>query len=95
MLFYVRMTVRLPSDFDPERAQKLAAEEHARAKELQDQGRWLHLWRVVGKTANVSIFDVESPSELHDILMSMPLFPFMDVEVVALCRHPGSVRAAD
>jgi muconolactone delta-isomerase len=27
----------------------------------------------VGKFANVSVFDVESPTELHDI----PLYPFM------------------
>jgi len=57
------------------------------------QGKWLHLWRLAGKRANVSIFDVESPAELHELLESLPLYPYMDVEVAALCRHPGSIRA--
>jgi muconolactone D-isomerase len=48
-----------------------------------------HLWRVAGKYANVSVFDVESADDLHEILNSLPLYPFMDIEVTALCHHPG------
>ena len=59
---------------------------------LKEQGKWLHLWRVAGKFANVSIFDVESPAELHEILNSLPLYPFMKVDVTALCHHPGSLE---
>lgn len=91
MLFHVNMSVRIPHDLDPERLKDLNAREHARAKELQQQGKWLHLWRVAGKSANVSIFDLDSPAELHDILNSLPLYPFMEVEVTALCRHPGAI----
>ncbi len=85
MLFQVQMTVRMPHDVDPETVGRLRAQEHERAAELERQGKWLHVWRVVGKWANVSIFDVTSPAELHEILGSLPLFPFMDVEVTALC----------
>jgi muconolactone delta-isomerase len=60
-------------------------------KVLQEQGKWLHLWRVAGKFANVSIFDVESPAELHEILNSLPLYPFIEVDVTALCHHPGAI----
>jgi muconolactone D-isomerase len=70
----------------------LNAAEHGRATELQKQGKWLHLWRVAGKYANISVFNVEHPAELHDILNSLPLYPFMEVEVTALCRHPGSLE---
>lgn len=87
MLFHVTITVRMPHDVDPNKVKELGEREHARAAELQRQGKWLHLWRVAGKWANVSIFDVESPAELHDVLESLPLYPFMDVEVKALCRH--------
>ena len=55
----------------------------------------LHLWRVAGKWANVSIFKVDDPAELHDILESLPLRPYMDVEVTALCKHPGALIAVD
>jgi muconolactone D-isomerase len=92
MLFQVQMNVRIPRDVDPESVKKLGELEHERAKTLQEQGKWLHLWRVAGKFANVSIFDVESPVELHEILNSLPLYPFMEVDVTALCHHPGSLE---
>jgi muconolactone D-isomerase len=92
MLFYVQMNVRIPRDVDPEKVKKLGELEHECAKALQEQGKWLHLWRVAGKFANISIFDVESPAELHEILNSLPLYPFMEVDVTALCRHPGSLE---
>lgn len=95
MLFHVTIAVRMPHDVDPEKVKQLGALEHERAAELQRQGKWLHLWRVAGKWANVSIFKVESPAELHEILESLPLYPYMDVEVAALCRHPGSLSAAE
>jgi muconolactone D-isomerase len=91
MLFHVRIHVRIPHDIDPEKLKELSEQEHGRAKELQLQQKWTHLWRVAGKFANISIFDVESPAELHEILNSLPLNPFMEVEVTALCRHPGSL----
>jgi muconolactone D-isomerase len=91
MLFHVFITVRVPYDAGTEQVKRLGELEHERAKTLQEQGKWLHLWRVAGKFANVSIFDVESPAELHEILNSLPLYPFMEVEVTALCQHPGSI----
>jgi muconolactone D-isomerase len=91
MLFHVYIRVRIPHDADPEQVKRLGEQEHERAKVVQEQGKWLHLWRVAGKFANVSIFDVESPAELHEILNSLPLYPFMEVDVTALCRHPGAI----
>jgi muconolactone D-isomerase len=55
----------------------------------------MHLWRVAGKYANVSIFAVDGPAELHEILNSLPLYPFMEIEVTALCHHPGSLKPDD
>ena len=85
MLFQVNMTVRIPHDVDAATVDQLRAEEHGRAEELRRQGKWLHVWRVAGKWANLSIFDVESPTELHQIVCTLPLYPYMDVEVTALC----------
>jgi muconolactone D-isomerase len=95
MLFYVSITVRIPHGTDPDKVKQLTLQEHARAKELEQRGKWLHVWRVVGKWANVSIFKVESPAELHEILTSLPLYPFMEIEVTALCEmQPASPKAA-
>ena len=92
MLFHVSIAVRIPHDAEPQKIAQLNAQEHERANELQLQGKWLHLWRVAGKWANVSIFKVESPDELHEILSSLPLYPFMEIEVNALSQHPGSLE---
>jgi muconolactone D-isomerase len=72
MLFHVTIAVRVPPDVDREKINELSEKEHARAAELQRQGKWIHLWRVAGKWANVSIFRVDDPAELHDILESLP-----------------------
>jgi muconolactone D-isomerase len=92
MLFHVSMTVQIPHGADPDEIKQMSAREHERAKELQLQGKWLHLWRVAGKYANVSVFNVENPAELDEILNSLPLYPFMEIEVTALCHHPGSLE---
>lgn len=95
MLFQVEMDVRIPAGFDPVAAARLKADEKARFQELQRSGKWRHIWRVVGHYQNVSVFDVESNAELHDLLTSLPLYPFMAMKVTALCRHPSSLREDD
>ncbi|NLS05990.1 muconolactone Delta-isomerase [Rhizobium sp. P32RR-XVIII] len=91
MLFHVEMTVNLPHDLPKDVADNLKATEKARAQELQRSGKWRHLWRIAGRYANVSIFDVSDTTELHDILSTLPLFPFMAIEVTPLCKHPSAI----
>ena len=95
MLFMVQMDLTVPIDFDPERFAVLKQAEKERFQELQKVGTWRHIWRVVGQYANVSIFDVGSNAELHDILMSLPLYPFMTMKITPLCRHPSSIHEDD
>lgn len=95
MLFHVEMTVRLPHDMAPEIADELKAREKAIAGELQRSGAWRHLWRIAGRYANVSVFDVADNAALHDTLMTLPLFPYMDIVVRPLCRHASSIRDDD
>ncbi len=92
MLFHVQMRVNLPHDLDPGVAEQLKAEEKERAQELQRAGTWRHLWRVVGQYANISVFDVDSTDELHEILFGLPLFPYMDVTITLLTRHPSAIE---
>lgn len=91
MLFHVEMHVRIPATLEPALIERLKVEERALAQALQRRGVWRHLWRLVGCYANVSIFDVDSPQQLHDILSTLPLFPFMEITVRALCRHPSAI----
>jgi muconolactone D-isomerase len=95
MLFHVRMNVNLPPMMPPEQAAQLKQSEKELAQRLQQEGKWRHLWRIAGQYANVSIFDVGSVDELHTLLTTLPLFPFMQIDVMPLCRHPSSVRDND
>ncbi|WP_018479770.1 muconolactone Delta-isomerase [Pontibacter roseus] len=92
MLFHVHMIVNIPLDLDKAYVDDLKAKEKALSQELQRQGKWTHIWRIAGQYANISIFNVGSAGELHDLLMSLPLYPFMQVEVTALCQHYSSVK---
>jgi muconolactone D-isomerase len=93
MLFQVQITVRVPHYVDREQIRALSAAETELARDLQRKGKWLHIWRIAGKWANTSIFNVDDADELHDILSSLPLFPYMEIEVTALSRHPASIEA--
>lgn len=95
MLFKVEMTVNIPLDFPSEKADEIKKKEKTYSQQLQREGKWRHIWRVAGLYSNVSIFDVADADELHQILMGLPLYPFMDIQVDALCRHPSSIHDND
>lgn len=91
MLFMVEMTVNIPLDMPATMADEIKVREKAYSQELQRSGKWAHIWRVVGEYKNVSIFDVESNEELHTLLSGLPLFPYMEISVTALCTHPSAI----
>ncbi len=91
MLFLVRMDVHLPLDMPAGVADDIKARERAYSQELQSDGRWTHLWRVVGEYANYSVFDVSSNDEMHELLSKLPLFPYMKIHVTPLAKHPSSI----
>ncbi|EHL21378.1 muconolactone delta-isomerase [Acidovorax sp. NO-1] len=91
MLFLVRMDVNIPHDFPVEKANEIKAREKAYSQDLQRDGRWKSIWRVVGEYANYSIFDVASNDELHQLLQGLPLFPFMMISVTPLAQHPSAI----
>lgn len=92
MLFLVRMDVQIPHDLPAAEADEIKAREKAYSQDLQHQGKWQALYRVVGEYANYSLFDVESNDELHTLLSALPLFPYMKIHVTPLAKHPSSIR---
>ena len=91
MLFLVRMDVNIPRDLPVAEANEIKAREKAYSQDLQRDGRWKSIWRVVGEYANYSIFDVGSNDELHQLLSGLPLFPFMKIDVTPLAQHPSAI----
>lgn len=92
MLYCVMMEVNIPADMDAEELAKLREAEKNRAIEMQKSGKFVHLWRVAGRPANISIFDCESNDELHELLTSLPMFSYFSVNIVPLAKHPSSIK---
>ncbi|MEP6558948.1 MAG: muconolactone Delta-isomerase [Burkholderiales bacterium] len=91
MLYMVRMDVQLPHHLPPAEFEEIKAREKAYAQALQHSGQWQHLWRIAGEYANFSVFDVESNDALHELLSKLPLFPYLEISVTPLARHPSAI----
>lgn len=92
MLYHVVMDVNLPVDMPKGIVEDIKLLEKTYSQTLQREGKWRHIWRITGEYANISIFDVSSHDELHDILSNLPLFPYMTIKVTPLARHPSAVE---
>jgi muconolactone D-isomerase len=90
-LYLVRMEVQLPVDMPAGVADDIKVREREYSQQLQRDGRWKELWRVVGEYANYSIFDVADNDELHALLSGLPLFPYMAIRVTPLAAHPSRI----
>jgi muconolactone D-isomerase len=88
MEFLVHMTINLPPDLPEPRRSELLAAERVRGLELIEQGVLVRIWRLPGRFANVSLYRVADATDLHTAISSLPLWPWMDVDVEALARHP-------
>jgi len=87
MEFLVHMEIRdLPAG---EEGNKLLALESHRAKELAAAGVLRRLWRIPGRRANWGIWITASIDQLHEVLSSLPLFPYMSMTVHPLAKHPN------
>lgn len=92
MEYLVEMEVKFPESLTPEQVADFQERERDYSQKLQEGGELKAIYRVVGRYANVSIFDVESNQHLHDTLSGFPMYPYMDIRTTALCTHPNSIR---
>jgi len=88
MEFLVSIDIRTPHDLDPERLAALQSAETARARELMAAGLLKRIWRVPGRRSNVSLYEAPDATALHAALTSLPLWPYMEIDVRPLAVHP-------
>lgn len=86
--FLVAIDIRLPDDLQAGRREELLKAEYERGVFLARAGMLRAVWRVPGKLANRGVWAAADPTALHAALVSLPLWPYMTVEVLALARHP-------
>ena len=94
MEFLVRIDIDLPADVTEPRRSELLEAEAKRGRELIASGALRRIWRVPGRWANVSLYEVSDATELHALITSLPLWPWMDVQVEALATHPLELPSA-
>jgi len=87
MEFLARIEQNISPDMDPARLADVKAAEKIRGQELVDEGKLRRIWRIPGRRAVYALYRVEGPDELHEVLSSLPLFPWMDIEITALGAH--------
>jgi len=88
MEFMVRIEVNLPGDMPEASRAELVAAELARGRELRERGAIKRIWRLPGGIRNVGIWEASDATELHDLIASLPFFPWLHSEVTALAVHP-------
>ncbi|MFB9073013.1 muconolactone Delta-isomerase [Citricoccus parietis] len=92
MLFLARMDVTFPESMTAETKAEFQVKEKEYSGNLQREGRMRDIWRVVGEYANYSVYDVADNDELHTILSGFPMYPYMDIKVTPLAKHPNSIK---
>ena len=89
MEFLVHININLPPGMPGDERQALSAAESAQAATLATAGRLVRLWRMPGRTANWGLWRASDATDLHNSLTSLPLWPYMDIEVTPLAEHPN------
>lgn len=93
MEFLVKIEIRWPADAPADRREQIFTEELRVGQQLAREGKLRRLWRIPGRWANWSLYEVADATELHAALTSLPLYPWMDIEVHSLAVHPNDPSA--
>jgi len=88
MEFLVNIKFVWPDSITEERRKDLREKEIKMADELAKKGHLVRMWRVVGRRENWGLWRAKDATEMHAILSSLPIWPYMDVTVHAMAVHP-------
>ena len=88
MEYLVRTDISLPPEMAEDERRSLVAAELDRGRELLSSGKMVRLWRTPGRWGAIAVYEVSGPQELHELVRSLPLWPWMDVTVESLVSHP-------
>src|SRR5438477_774840 len=92
--FLTTFTITVPAGTRTQVVDETRAEEAARAHELADHGHLLlRLWTLPGESRTLGLWRARDETEMQAILKSLPLAPWMTVEVTPLSVHPSDPAA--
>jgi len=93
MEFLLKIKVTFPPDGDPEEKARRIAAEGVRARELAAEGIIKRVWRIPGQWANYGIWEAPDATTIHNAVTSLPMWPYLEVEVTPLAAHPNDPGA--
>jgi muconolactone D-isomerase len=85
--FLVEIEIELPPSMPAQERSALLSAEAERGRELRDGGSIVRIWRIPGRYANVGLWEAADASELHELLSSLPMFPWANIQVRPLAEH--------
>ena len=89
MKFLVELEAVFPASMDATARAEVIAAERQTGRELRRSGVIEHIYRVPGTMANVAIWEVGDVDTLHELLTSLPAYPWVTIKrVQALATHP-------
>jgi muconolactone D-isomerase len=92
--FLLHIEVTWPPDGDPEERELRILAERDRARELAEAGVIKRLWRIPGRWGNWGLWEAPDATVIHEAVTSLPMWPYLDVEIHPLADHPNDPGAA-
>jgi muconolactone D-isomerase len=87
MRFLVEISVELPPEMPEAERAELLERERRRGAELKAAGTIQDMWRLPARLANVGVWRVSNPTELHEAITSLPVWRFTRIIVTPLADH--------
>ena len=84
MSFFVKAETKGAFPLPPEETLELVVKEWETVISYRQQGKVLAGGALAGRKGGCGIFDVDSPEELHTLVSQLPMFPFVEWEVIPL-----------
>ncbi|GAB1361114.1 hypothetical protein MASR1M32_03500 [Rhodobacter sp.] len=95
MEFLVNIKIKWPEGMDPAEIERISVEEREMAKILRAERKMLRMWRVPARRENWGLWQADDATHLHQIISALPVWPYMDVNVLPLAYHPVDPRPHD
>ena len=84
MLFYVKGELKGALALPPEQSLELVVKEWETSISYRKQGKILAGGALAGRKGGCGIWNVDSAEELHTLVSQLPLFPFIEWEIIPL-----------
>jgi muconolactone delta-isomerase len=95
--YFITFTVRAPDGTPQPVVDREFAREATRARELAGDGHLLRLWMLsesAGVSRSLGLWRARDEAEMQAIVESLPLLPWMSVEITPLTAHPSDPASA-